>query len=87
VPLVARGISDAFRDVELLAGAVLADEAGRGPLAATLRGYQRARDAAGADVARLAARVAALDTPGDVLARGFLTLAAAERDAADLANR
>ncbi|WP_219418234.1 hypothetical protein [Pseudonocardia nigra] len=80
-PLVARGISDAFRDAELLADAVLADRAGRVPLPAALRGYQRARDAASTKVADLNVRVAALDTPVEALMRDFLELVEAEQEA------
>ena len=44
-PVTGQGISDAFRDAELLAGAI-ADALDGAPLEPTLRGYQRARDRA-----------------------------------------
>jgi flavin-dependent dehydrogenase len=43
-PILAQGISDAFRDAELLAEAVDAGLSGSEPLAGALAGYQRRRD-------------------------------------------
>jgi flavin-dependent dehydrogenase len=43
-PILAQGISDAFRDADLLADAVDAGFSGREPLAEALAGYQRRRD-------------------------------------------
>jgi 2-polyprenyl-6-methoxyphenol hydroxylase-like FAD-dependent oxidoreductase len=43
-PVLALGISDAFRDAELLAGAVDAGLSGHRPLDAALAGYERRRD-------------------------------------------
>jgi 2-polyprenyl-6-methoxyphenol hydroxylase-like FAD-dependent oxidoreductase len=45
-PITGQGISDAFRDAELLADAVVAGLGGNRPLGETLAGYQRARDRA-----------------------------------------
>jgi 2-polyprenyl-6-methoxyphenol hydroxylase-like FAD-dependent oxidoreductase len=43
-PITGQGISDAFRDAELLAEAIDAGFGGRQPLEAALAGYQRTRD-------------------------------------------
>jgi flavin-dependent dehydrogenase len=43
-PLTAQGISDAFRDAQLLSEAIDAGLAGRQPLPEALAGYQRRRD-------------------------------------------
>ncbi len=43
-PILALGISDAFRDAELLAGAVDAGLSGRRPLGPALAGYERRRN-------------------------------------------
>lgn len=45
-PITGQGIGDAFRDAELLAGAVDAGLGGGQPLEAALAGYQRQRDRA-----------------------------------------
>ena len=45
-PITAQGMSDAFRDAELLAGAVSAGFYGRCPMDQALAWYQRQRDAA-----------------------------------------
>jgi 2-polyprenyl-6-methoxyphenol hydroxylase-like FAD-dependent oxidoreductase len=45
-PVTGQGISDAFRDAELLADAVHAGLGGERPLEAALTGYERERDAA-----------------------------------------
>jgi flavin-dependent dehydrogenase len=80
-PLVARGISDAFRDAELLAEAIVTHHGGATPLAPALRRYQRIRDAASSDVADLNVRLAALDAPLDEVVQMFQELAAREQDA------
>jgi 2-polyprenyl-6-methoxyphenol hydroxylase-like FAD-dependent oxidoreductase len=67
-PVSAHGISNAFRDAELLAGAVSLGLAGGGPagscpaaaLDAALHGYQRCRDRAALPMYDLTARVARL---------------------------
>lgn len=45
-PITAQGITDAFRDVEILAAAIDDGLAGRRPMEETLAGYERARNAA-----------------------------------------
>lgn len=80
-PLVARGISDAFRDAELLADAVVAHHGGSVPLADGMRRYQRVRDAASVDLADLNAHLAALDAPIETLVHLFQELVGREREA------
>jgi 2-polyprenyl-6-methoxyphenol hydroxylase-like FAD-dependent oxidoreductase len=62
-PLTAQGISDAFRDAQLLSEAIDAGLAGRQPLAATLAGYQRQRDEAATAMYELTCQRAALEPP------------------------
>ena len=62
-PITGQGIGDAFRDAELLAGAVIAGLGGDRPLAAALADYQRARDRAARPMYDLTARLAALSPP------------------------
>src|SRR5262249_60967910 len=62
-PIPGQGIGDAFRDAELLAGAVVAGLGGGRPLATALAGYQRARDRAARPMYGFTARLAALRPP------------------------
>jgi flavin-dependent dehydrogenase len=62
-PITGQGISDAFRDAELLAGAVVTGLGGTRPLDAALAGYQRARDKASRPVYDFTARLARLAPP------------------------
>jgi len=62
-PVTGQGIGDAFRDAELLAGAVAAGLGGDRPLATALAGYQRARDRAAGPMYDFTARLAALRPP------------------------
>jgi 2-polyprenyl-6-methoxyphenol hydroxylase-like FAD-dependent oxidoreductase len=62
-PITGQGISDAFRDAELLAGAVVTGLGGGRPLARALAGYQRARDRAARPMYDFTARLAALSPP------------------------
>jgi flavin-dependent dehydrogenase len=80
-PLVARGISDAFRDAELLTDAILADRSGVLPLPAALRRYQQFRDSASTKVAELNVRLATLDAPIEEAECTFQALVAAEQEA------
>jgi hypothetical protein len=57
------GISDAFRDAELLADAVDAGLGGRRPLQAALAGYQRQRDQASLPMYEFTAQLAAFQPP------------------------
>ena len=62
-PLTAQGISDAFRDAQLLSDAIDAGLAGRQPLATALAGYQRQRDEAAMAMYELTCQRAALEPP------------------------
>ena len=62
-PLTAQGISDAFRDAQLLSDAINAGLAGRQPLATALAGYQRQRDEAAMAMYELTCQRAALEPP------------------------
>jgi len=68
-PLTAQGISDAFRDAQLLSEAIDAGLAGRQPLAATLAGYQRQRDEAATAMYELTCQRAALEPPAPQMSR------------------
>jgi 2-polyprenyl-6-methoxyphenol hydroxylase-like FAD-dependent oxidoreductase len=62
-PITAQGIADAFRDAELLAGAVRAGLGGEQPLDAALAGYQRARDRAALPMYEFTAELASFGPP------------------------
>lgn len=62
-PIVGQGISDAFRDAELLADAVHEGLAGIRPMADALAGYERLRNDAARPMYELACRLAALEPP------------------------
>jgi flavin-dependent dehydrogenase len=62
-PITAQGITDAFRDAELLAGAIDDGFAGRRPLAEALAGYERARNAATRPLYELTCQFATLQPP------------------------
>ena len=68
-PLTAQGISDAFRDAQLLSQAIDAGLAGRQPLANALAGYQRRRDQAATAMYELTFQRAALDPPTPQMSR------------------
>jgi 2-polyprenyl-6-methoxyphenol hydroxylase-like FAD-dependent oxidoreductase len=80
-PLVARGISDAWRDSHLLARAVIAGWDDEDAMQAGLLAYQHERDRASTDVARLNTRLARLELPMEELAHGWSELSEAERTA------
>jgi len=62
-PITGQGISDAFRDAELLADAVAAGLGGDGPLGTALAGYQLARDRAAKPMYDFTSRLAAIAPP------------------------
>jgi flavin-dependent dehydrogenase len=68
-PLTAQGISDAFRDAQLLSDAIDAGLAGRQPLATALAGYQRQRDEAAMAMYELTCQRAALEPPTPQMSR------------------
>jgi flavin-dependent dehydrogenase len=76
-PLVGQGISDAFRDAELLAEALHDGLSGRRPLDDALAGYESARDAAALPLYELACRLATLAAPSSSLLKDFARLGAA----------
>jgi flavin-dependent dehydrogenase len=82
-PLVARGISDAWRDSQHLADAVLAGWGDTRQLRSGLADYQRARDTASTELTRLNAELARLDQPPEEMAELWLQLADAERAGED----
>jgi 2-polyprenyl-6-methoxyphenol hydroxylase-like FAD-dependent oxidoreductase len=62
-PLTAQGITDAFRDAELLAGAIDAGFSGRAELDDALAGYERTRNEATMPLYQMTAEMAALQPP------------------------
>jgi flavin-dependent dehydrogenase len=80
-PITAAGISDAFRDAELLATAVDDGLAGRRPLEEALAGYELLRDERVRPMYELTHELAALEPPPPELQRRFAELAGDERAA------
>jgi len=78
-PITALGISDAFRDAELLAAAVDDGFAGRKPLRDALSSYERARNEAAAPTCAWTSRLAELRP---ISPKGALFFAALKRDQA-----
>jgi 2-polyprenyl-6-methoxyphenol hydroxylase-like FAD-dependent oxidoreductase len=66
-PITAQGITDAFRDAELLAAAIDDGFAGRRPPAEALAGYERARNEATRPLYELTCQFAALQPPPPAL--------------------
>ena len=62
-PMTAHGITDAFRDAELLASAVHASLSGAQPATEALAAYEAARNAAAMPIHELTAQLAALEPP------------------------
>ena len=73
-PLTAQGMSDAFRDAQLLSEAIDAHLAGRQPLAGALAGYQRQRDQAATAMYELTCQRAALEPPAPQMSRAACRL-------------
>jgi 2-polyprenyl-6-methoxyphenol hydroxylase-like FAD-dependent oxidoreductase len=73
-PILALGISDAFRDAELLAEAVDAGLSGREPMDNALAGYQRERDAQSMPSYRLTCDLARLEPPAPEMQQLFAAL-------------
>jgi flavin-dependent dehydrogenase len=78
-PLVARGISDAWRDSQLLADAVITGWGEPAHLHSRLADYQRVRDRASTRLTRLNAELARLDRPLQEMSELWQQLADAER--------
>ena len=79
-PITGHGISNAFRDAELLADAVADGLGGIRPLAAALRGYHRARDRAARPMYDFTARLAAISPPRPAEMALFRALARRQED-------
>ncbi len=73
-PILALGITDAFRDAELLAAAADAGLSGREPLGSALAGYGRRRDELAAAGYASTLQFAALQPPGPELQARFAAL-------------
>jgi flavin-dependent dehydrogenase len=70
-PITGTGMSDAFRDAELLAEALAEGFSGIRPMEEALAGYQRRRDEQAMPWYRLTTRVATLPTAGEI-AQAFM---------------
>lgn len=81
-PLGAHGIMDAFRDAELVAGAIDAGLSGNRPMEEALADYQATRDASSAPLYQLNMQLATLDPPPQVL--GLLGAIVVANNHADL---
>jgi 2-polyprenyl-6-methoxyphenol hydroxylase-like FAD-dependent oxidoreductase len=79
-PLTAEGISNAFRDADLLAEAVDAGLSGRVPMADALAGYQRRRDEESRPLYELTCDLARLQPPSAELAAVLAALPADQGD-------
>ena len=79
-PLTAQGISDAFRDAQLLSEAIDAGLAGRQPLAGALADYQRQRDEAAAAMYELTCQRASLEPPPPQMTRLITALNGNQHD-------
>ena len=66
-PVTGTGIGDAFRDAELLGGAVDAGLSGRAPLEQALAGYEEQRNAAAFPMYDFTCRLAAFPAPDPAL--------------------
>jgi 2-polyprenyl-6-methoxyphenol hydroxylase-like FAD-dependent oxidoreductase len=80
-PITGQGISDAFRDAELLADAVAAGLGGDVPPGKALAGYHRARDHAARPMYDFTARLAAIAPPRPAELALFQALARRQQDA------
>ncbi|CAL9619327.1 hypothetical protein SUDANB176_05808 [Streptomyces sp. enrichment culture] len=81
-PITAQGISDAFRDAELCAGALDDALTGRRPFAEALSGYAAARDAQVSEMYEFTTQLATLAPPPEDTAR-LLAAASGDRAAMD----
>ena len=78
--ITAQGISDAFRDAQLLSEAIDDGLGGRQPLAGALAGYQRQRDEAAAAMYELTCQRAALEPPTPQMTRLITALHGNQHD-------
>jgi flavin-dependent dehydrogenase len=70
-PITAQGITDAFRDAELLAEAIDAGFSGRRPLEEALAGYERQRNEAAMPIYELTCQFATLEPPAPEMQQLF----------------
>jgi len=85
-PVTGHGITDAFRDAELLANAVVAGLAGAQPLADAMAGYQRRRDEMSRDVYEATQDIAAFDGDEQAAAEAFMRFGVAvQKEAVEIA--
>jgi menaquinone-9 beta-reductase len=78
-PLSAHGMTDALRDAELLADAIVAELTGNGPAGDALRGYEQFRDELSLELFALTDRIAAHDWDLAELRELLVALSAAMR--------
>lgn len=86
-PITGHGITDAFRDAELLADALTDGLGGALPEATALAAYQSARDAALAEVFRLTRELTAFPEPTHFVELQLELADALDREATELASR
>jgi len=79
-PITGQGISDAFRDAELLADAIAAGLGGGVPLGTALAGYQRARDRAAKPMYDFTTRLATIAPPSPAEMALFRALSRSQED-------
>jgi 2-polyprenyl-6-methoxyphenol hydroxylase-like FAD-dependent oxidoreductase len=79
-PYLAQGISDAFRDAELLTGALEAGFTGARPLEEALAGYEQARNAAATPGYELNYQLARLEPPPPEMQQLFGALRTNQRE-------
>lgn len=85
-PVTGHGITDAFRDAELLTSALVRGLGGEEPLSRALVGYELARNGAAREVYEATCEIGSLDWEMSELVELFARLGPAlEREAADLA--
>jgi 2-polyprenyl-6-methoxyphenol hydroxylase-like FAD-dependent oxidoreductase len=86
-PITGHGITDAFRDAELLADALTDGVGGARPEASALAAYESARDVALADVFRLTRELTAFPDPAHFVELQLELAEALDREATQLASR
>ena len=86
-PITGHGMTDAFRDAELLAAALHAALNGDVPAATALSAYQEARDGASADTYRLTRELARFPHPDRFVELQIALAEVLEREATELASR
>ncbi|MBB3041269.1 FAD-dependent monooxygenase [Nocardioides soli] len=86
-PITGHGITDAFRDAELLADALTDGLGGARPEASALAAYESARDVALADVFRLTRELTAFPDPAHFVELQLELAEALDREATQLASR